>query len=408
MSSHKPRIVLLVAALLLLAACGRSVAAVHSTPPPPSPTPAPTAPPAPTIPPAPTVAVIQSGGQPVWGKTASWSHANLPAGFGMLFHDADVQVAASDGKTAYACAVPGNQTQPGHPRVVVTHNGGVSWAYVSNIPVTWGGCAQLVVDMLDPSIVVAQGDFLGPQEVTFDGGQTWQALAQPSGQAILRLATRGDHSYAFLEEPENGGSSATVILAESSDHLRTWREIDGNLAAMNLRWFWINLGDGALMLRTFDNGLWTSTNDGATWQQMVIPATSIVDYMAQRPIANQPWRLCAEYYASQNDSAGTLICTRDGGQTWFQPPAVPFWQMAGIADDGALLVYDRSYMVYRLPVGATRWQKLGAAPQAGCCIAYMSSGTAGAGGILWKFPAESDGAATPDKPNDIYAAAYPY
>lgn len=408
MSSHKPRIVLLVAALLLLAACGRSVAAVHSTPPPPSPTPAPTAPPAPTIPPAPTVAVIQSGGQPVWGKTASWSHANLPAGFGMLFHDADVQVAASDGKTAYACAVPGNQTQPGHPRVVVTHNGGVSWAYVSNIPVTWGGCAQLVVDMLDPSIVVAQGDFLGPQEVTFDGGQTWQALAQPSGQAILRLATRGDHSYAFLEEPENGGSSATVILAESSDHLRTWREIDGNLAAMNLRWFWINLGDGALMLRTFDNGLWTSTNDGATWQQMVIPATSIVDYMAQRPIANQPWRLCAEYYASQNDSAGTLICTRDGGQTWFQPPAVAFWQMAGIADDGALLVYDRSYMVYRLPVGATRWQKLGAAPQAGCCIAYMSSGTAGAGGILWKFPAESDGAATPDKPNDIYAAAYPY
>lgn len=396
----RPRIVLLLSAMLLLAACGQTVTASHTSP---TPSPSPfTATPFPTFPPVPTVAVIPSSGQPVWGKTASWSHANLPPGFGMQFHVSDLQVANSDGKIAYACAVPGNQTQTGRPRVVVTHDGGASWAYAANIPVTWYSCVQLVVDMLDPSVVVAADDFGGPQEVTFDGGQSWQLLPLPTQQAVLRLATRGDYAYALIQVPENGGASASVILAESSDHLRTWHEIDGNLAPRNLRQFWLNPGNGALMLQTYESGLWTSTDDGASWRQMTIPAIGIVDYMVQRPIANQPWRLCAEYY---ENSQGTLICTMDGGHTWFQPPAVPFWTMAGIASDGALLVYDQSYMVYRLPLGATRWQKLGAAPQAGCCIVYVG---ASAGGTLWKFPAESDGAAISDKPNDVYVAAYPY
>ncbi|HEX5441719.1 MAG TPA: hypothetical protein VFW76_12595, partial [Ktedonobacterales bacterium] len=116
----KLRCVTLLLAMLLLTACGRAAATPAATATPLSPTPTPF----PTQPPVPTVAVIQSSGQPVWGNVASWSHVNLPAGFGMQFHVSDLQVAASDGRTAYACAVPGDQTQPRHPRVVVTHNGG--------------------------------------------------------------------------------------------------------------------------------------------------------------------------------------------------------------------------------------------------------------------------------------------
>src|SRR5690242_9927184 len=220
------RCVMLLLAMLLLSACGRAAAtpSASATPPPPTPTPFP------TQPPVPTVAVIQSSGQPTWGNGALWSHTNLPAGFGMQFHVSDLQVAASDGRTAYACAVPGDQTQPGHPRVVVTHNGGASWVYTSNIPVMWLSCVALVVDMLDPSVVIAQGDFTGPQEATFDGGKSWQALSLPPQQAILRLATYNGYTYALMTKPNVGPNGAGTILAESSDHLRTWQEVDTNLA----------------------------------------------------------------------------------------------------------------------------------------------------------------------------------
>ncbi len=62
-------------------------------------------------------------------------------------------------------------------------------------------------------------------------------------------------------------------------------------------------------------------------------------------------------------------------------------------------------MVYRLPAGAMRWQKLGAAPHAGCCIQYVP---ASAGGMLWMFAAESDGAGAPPDPRAIFSARYPY
>jgi len=396
------RCVTLLLAMLLLSACSRAAVASSATA---TPLPTPTPFPIPTMPPMPTVAVIQSSGQTVWGNIAFWTHTNLPAGFGQQFHVSDLQVAESDGKTAYACAVPGDQTQSGHPRVVVTHNGGASWAYATDIPASWGSCARLVVDMLDPSLVIAQEDFLGPQEITFNGGRAWQALLLPPQEEISQFATHGDHAYALILIPQNGGSSSSEILAESSDRLHTWQEIDANLAAMNLRNFWINPGSGALLLQTYANGLWTSTNDGATWEQMNIPASNIVGYMVQQPIANQPWRLCAEYYASQDASTGSLICTADGGKAWYMPPAAPFLQMAGITSDGALLVYDRSFMVYRLPAGATRWQKLGAAPHKGGSILYMP---ASAGGMLWMFAMESDGAGAPPDPRAIYSARYPY
>lgn len=393
----KLRCLALLLSMLLLSACGRTAATpgATATPLPPTPTPFP------TQPPVPTVAVIQSSGQPVWGNLASWAHANLPAGFGMQFHVSDVQVAASDGRTAYGCAVPGDQTQPRHPRVVVTHNGGASWAYATDIPVSWYSCAALAVDMLDPSVVIAQGDFTGPQEATFDGGKSWQALSLPPQQVILQLATYQGRTYALMSKPNVGPNGAGTILAASSDHLRTWQEVDANLAPTNLRQFWINPGNGVLLLQTYTSGLWTSTDGGATWEQMAIPSSSAGQYMVRQSPTDQAWHLCAEYYTT----TGSLICTADGGHAWYQPPAAPLWQMAGIASDGALVVYDESFMVYRLPAGATRWQKLGAAPHAGCCIQYVP---ASAGDMLWMFPAESDGAGAPPDPRAIFSARYPY
>lgn len=394
-SAQNPRIIALLLAVLLLSACGQVVAKPHAT----ATTPAPT--PMPTLPPTPTVAVIHSSGQPTWGKTAYWSHANLPAGFGMQFHVSDLQVAPSDGETAYSCAAP---VTANIPQVIVTHDAGAHWQATAPVAPAFDECDQLVIDQLNPQIVIAESCCsVGPAAISRDGGASWHALPSADQHMISQIATIGTKTWGLVSVPITNG--VNYILGESDDGMQTWREIDGTLAGKNLRGFWINPGNGALLLQEYDTGLWTSTDDGAHWQQMGNPASNIVDYMVQQPIANLPWRLCAEYYASQNSSTGSLICTADGGYAWYDPPAEPFWQMAGISSDGALLVYDSGYMVYRLPVGATRWQKLGAAPHTGCCIHYAPTSQSG---MLWMFAAESDGAGAPPDPRAIFSARYPY
>ena len=129
------------------------------------PTPRPTA--------TPSLTVIKTSGPPTAGKIAVWRRANLPAGFGLQLAGADLEVAQSDGATAYSCAPLAGQSAP----VVVTHDAGITWLRTAALHGTAHLlCTTVAVDMLNPSIVVAQGgaaDSAG--DVSFDAGHTWRA-----------------------------------------------------------------------------------------------------------------------------------------------------------------------------------------------------------------------------------------
>ncbi|HEX9413392.1 MAG TPA: sialidase family protein, partial [Ktedonobacterales bacterium] len=123
--------------------------------------------------PFPPVTVVQVSGPPVPGAIPTWRHTSLPAGFGRDFHVSDLQVEAGDGMTAYACTVP---TSASHPQVIVTHDRGMSWTRVADVPASWYYCGSMAVDVLDPAIAIVRED-LGPSladAITTDGGATWR------------------------------------------------------------------------------------------------------------------------------------------------------------------------------------------------------------------------------------------
>src|SRR5215467_4049383 len=115
-ATHLSSVILIVALVSFVAACADTSDGVRTQVAGPTPSPASTRPPLPTA--TLTLTIVKTSGPPIAGRAAVWMRANLPAGFGMLFHVSDLQVAASDGATAYSCQ---------GARVVVTHDAGVSW-----------------------------------------------------------------------------------------------------------------------------------------------------------------------------------------------------------------------------------------------------------------------------------------
>jgi hypothetical protein len=355
----------------------------------------------------PDLRVVQATGAPVPGAAPAWAHARLPAGFGMVFDSADLHVAASDGGTAYACASPAGARGV---QVIVSHDRGATWRRVADVPSSQPqGCQSITVDALNPSIVACCG--FGQQAVSVDGGATWR-LSSAQAPIVSQLATRGGRTYAILATQSANGSAISVGF--SDDQLRTWQALDANLSSTNPRALWVNPGGGSLLLETWPDGgavqMWSTGDGGTHWSQLPLPLRGIEEFAVQQPTAGQPWRVCASFYGGDT-SDSVLACTSDLGRTWTQEPAifppsasaVPPLDMVGLPADGSLLVV-RGTDLYRLPTGATRWQVLGSLPPAGASLAYAPMN---AGGVLWAFPAESDGAGGAGPGDAVYSAAYP-
>ena len=171
-SAPKPHVATLLLATLialpLLAGCSQAVAKPVTA--------------APTTTPNPIVgeATPQPGAPPVPGKPVSWHRANLPAGFGLAMHSSDLQVAASDGTVAYSCMTPGTlQGKASAPQVIVTHDAGATWAATARIAATFNVCDHLVIDQLNPAIVIAYGYSNAGEQASMsaDGGESWRMLA---------------------------------------------------------------------------------------------------------------------------------------------------------------------------------------------------------------------------------------
>jgi hypothetical protein len=365
--------------------------------------------------------------------------------------------APSDGNTAYMCmggaGAPGQQLT-----VWVTHDQAAHWTRTQDLPAsghTAGSTTQclLAVDATDALRVAVtvywQDGRQGPtpQEtssfITTDGGVTWQALPGPQSFTIAAMATYQGVTYAIRTTISDVTSRAVDYLWASSDGLRTWRPVDQVLAAADqqVRSFWINQGSGEILAAATSTNptnpsdtasLWDTHDGGRTWKQLPGASLAMGTILAQTAsAAGQPWHICDLYEATSSSSGyrNYLLCSTDGGVTWSMRPAINYtyscskcgvpgtptteaWPMTlvAIADDGALLATEDvptgpftvpgannsqpTNTLFRLPLGGSAWQSLGAVPSTYGNVVY--SGSPGQG-VLWSI---GEGTTT-------FTAAYP-
>ena len=337
-------ILLVIALVLVVAGCSDAASGTHAQIASPTARSTMTSPPTAT----PSLTVIKTSGPPTAGKAAVWRRANLPAGFGLQLAGSDLEVAQSDGTTAYSCAPLVGQVSP----IVVTHDAGLSWQRAAALPdAAHLLCTSLAVDMLNPATVVAQShapDATGV--VSFDGGHNWHTLPKAAGY-IFKLATRNGRTVALLEQP----TSAALMLEESDDQMHTWQRIDSNLSGGDIESFVMNPATGSIAVIA-ERGLFVTDDDGAHWTMLQHPVARINEYMLPQPAGTGPWHACASYFSDAGGTKTALACTLDGGNAWQQlPDLAGYTQVVGIPPPMApYWPHHRSVAV--ILAGSTAWR----------------------------------------------------
>lgn len=282
-----------------------------------------------------------------------------------------------------------------------------SWAHTRLEPGRFDGCSDATVDAMNPTtaLLYAGPNPMGTGALTEDGGASWQASTIPNA-AILSLATSEDSTYAILDS--DSGNSASFSLAVSQDGMRTWQPISVpyGSSGSDVLGFWGPVA-GSMLAETGVNGtfnLWRSSDGGAHWTAVPLPQEAVSWIEAAPGTRSGSWQIYVQY--DDATGFGHIAASTDEGTSWtVLPDLTPdgAGQLSGIASDGAALVTGGSNM-YRLSPGATRWQSLGALPPSAESVTFSPTPS---GGILWAFPAESDGASGAGPANAVYSAPYP-
>lgn len=392
-----------VCTVLALAGCGQThlTNSLKSTP---TPTASQTAMQFPTPTPSPEITTLSSTGGPVAGPRPDWSQAALPTGFGMQFHVSDIGVAPSNGRIAYACASTFSQTS--RTEVVVTNTGGLSWGPLTHLNVNFAGCGDATVDAMIPTTALLYGSLLpsGTGALTRNGGSTWQAYTVPNA-AIYSLATSGNSTYAILDSMSD--NSTSFSLEVSRDSMTTWQPISvpSGIGGSDVLGFW-GPAAGSMLAETGANGtfeLWHSSDGGAHWAGVPLPAFAASRIEATPGPQPGSWRIYVEYDYLH------IAYSTDEGAMWTVLPDLGSEvgpQLSGIDNEGAVLavVSSSNPTLFRFVPGTTRWQSLGVLPKSAVTITYAPTPS---GGILWAFPAESDGVAGAGPGNAVYSSPYP-
>lgn len=348
-----------------------------------------------------------------------WRQATTPTGMSNYYgaNEPDIAFAPDDSTTAYACFVSGS-TGSDVALLWATHDGATtSWRQVQSITASRfaspnNGC-HLTVDGGDSLIVVATTGVpkfsLSQSFVSFNGGQSWQALTQWPFVGIQQSLTLHTTTYILRG---NG-------LEISTDRWQTLHAIDGQITAAgeSVAHIWLDPATGALLAlgdnkqdhsgSTTTGHLWQTRDSGAHWTELApAPTISYGAVFAQPPAAGHSWQICGQRY---DDTAGnvhpyTLECSVDGGQSWQQRPLlehtsnglfITSMNLIGLAHDGTVIenVDSPAPATLYSATAASTWRSLGAIPANN--VAFSDDGKRG---MLWDYGAI---------PAPLFTVAYP-
>lgn len=383
---------------------------------------------------------------PVTGTPLSWVRHSLPgnASFASPRAASGVSVAVSpvDGNLVYACSL---SLANGHePAVYTSHDRGDTWAFDKVAMSQAATECAVTPDEHDPQRAIwvagipdAAGHLVAGSATAYqttDGGQTWAQMTPMPDEDILQLATANGNSIALTYDTQSTGASSGATgnvntptrLVVSYNGMLSWLWADMAIvnSAQHVQQFWLGY-DGTIYAMTAPNDgsiprlLWTSSDDGKTWQQIHTPDAA--DFFVQS--TKDTTLLCALQLTGTdpNTQLTGLTCSADAGADWAARtvPMLPVSTTGGAGnaaiplvlgylDDGALLGettqgtagrYTTS--LYRLTPGATAWESLGTAPTTSKAPEYTGYVDSPTPGIFWAVGEDKNGQPA------IYSAVYP-
>ena len=351
---------------------------------------------------------------PISGSQLHWIAAQLPAGFGFAYHSSWLDVSTDNGGVAYSCSQlgPANALE-----TVVTHDAGASWSRVATQSLAWDGCMTLIVDALNPRIVVLGGSappsYTPAYALTTNGGQSWRIGSSPVLSNVWALATVGSRAYALSPDGSNDKSPRLLV---SVDGLWTWKDVSPPVGGQTIAAFWANPTSGGLLVESQQGysgqtTLWQSRNGGSNWTRNDLALSSVSSGGIGAVIAS-PLHGSATWVICQNAAGGD--CSTDSGATWHALPQLDDaglrgYQVFGVTSDGSVLAQgstDQTWPIYRLAPGAARWQALGPAPLSSGSLRYTPA--PGSDGYIWSLPSVKGGGSGDANPSDVLVARYPY
>lgn len=328
------------------------------------------------------------------GQALTWRQVMLPSGVD-LTSGAGYAVSPVDGNIAWLCA----PVSASDFAFWATSDTGSSWRQVSALaPATAqpSHSCTLVADQADTRTLVAvfswgagaDGSLRSMSYVSTDGGAHWRPL--PGDIQTMEVATAGTTTYAILDDTAASPADQQSSLVVSGDGLRSWHAFrPGSLGNDSFFRFWLDPASGTLLAATYHNTLWRTTEAGASWSQVSTPdsQSGITAWLPRQ----DRWEFCDSFAPPP---AIDLRCSTDLGATWRAVPTFTYTLQCAtcnkggtalsdtepcfpdaIASDGALLAAcptsgSASFgnpdalptTVYRLPLGASAWVSLGAAP----------------------------------------------
>lgn len=342
---------------------------------------------------------------PIVVRTMGHSSAPTPISPLVVYPNASLTVAPSNGDVAYICELPSR----GAPKLWRTDDAGQQWTPLPALANDGYKSCGVLVDQNDPFTALvsfSKEAHPTPQSVystyaLLDGVKQWQRLdgGPVADETLSHLASWHGDYYATITV-----STATTLrsnLSVSTDHMQTWHAIDQQIITGDTLnppgeygevGFWVNPTTGALLAVTYNStrtgGQWLSVDHGANWREVVLPPSPISEVgetgswvtgaslWVQQPAIGQEFRLCA-WFSERGTAATTFYCSQDSGRTWTRRPA----PQSGISLPAILLadgsILTQRYTGYYLNAGdatglpASRF--LGRNPFAGM-ISVISSG----------------------------------
>lgn len=203
-----------------------------------------------------------------------------------------------------------------HGKLLLTKDGGKSWEEIFNEASTLSAVRTVAINSTNPSEVII-GLTHGAVHKSFDGGRNWLALKNFEdkvnkitwdGQKIYLLA-RSKGFYVSDDSGANFKELSTALTTTTST--LTGLIGNGNGAGIqNYNQFTVNPDNNAEIYLTADNGIYKTTNSGASWARLNVPVkTKGVQFRAVNYVSANPSFLVAA-------ADGTIYKSFDGGITF--------------------------------------------------------------------------------------------